>query len=262
MLASLSFELLKLRKRMAVWVLDAILVFFVLFFDYFQFYSAIESLEAGGIDPTGQISDVREFREYLLPGSVTVNVAGLLSFFGGPIALILGALAAGSEYGWGTLKTTLTQRPGRLSILSGKVLAMGVVVAVLSLLALGAGAIGSYVVAGLFEEPVDWPTLGNVLKGLGVIWLILGAWASLGVFLALIFQGTALPIGLGLVYGLVIETSSSASRNRVRSSKPSQESSWRRTEANSPTPWARSRKPSPRPTPLSRSRRRSCSQDT
>ncbi len=205
MVASFSFEILKLRKRPATWVLGVILVLVVLFFDYYQFYSVIKSLEAGGDDPTGQVTNVGQFKEYLLPGSVPVNVAGLLATFGGPIALILGALAAGGEYGWGTLKTTLTQRPGRLSVLLGKLLAVGVVVAVYSLLALGAGAIASYVMAGLFDRPVDWPSAGNLLEGLGVIWLVLAAWASLGAFLATLFRGTALAIGLGLVYGLAVE---------------------------------------------------------
>jgi ABC-type transport system involved in multi-copper enzyme maturation permease subunit len=205
MAASFSFGLLKLRKRPAVWVLGAILVFMVVFFDCFQFYSAIRSLEEGGNDPTGQITNVREFEEYLLPGSVPVNVAGLLSSFGGPVALILGALAAGSEYGWGTLKTALTQRPGRLAVLLGEFLAAGIVLAVYSLLVLGTGALGSYVVAGLLDEPVHWPTAGSILKGIAVILLIQAAWASLGVFLAILFRGTALAIGLGLVYGLAIE---------------------------------------------------------
>ena len=205
MAASFSFELLKLRKRVAVWALGVILVFMVAFFDYFQFYSSIVSLQEGDTGPTGQITNVQQFEEYLLPGNITVNVAGLLSFFGGPIALILGALSAGSEYGWGTLKTALTQRPGRISVLAGKLLAVGAVLFVFSLLALGTGALSSYVVAGLLEEPVNWPAAGNILKGLGIIWLILGAWASVGIFLSILFQGTALAIGLGLVYGLAIE---------------------------------------------------------
>ncbi|CAA9461823.1 MAG: hypothetical protein AVDCRST_MAG14-2574 [uncultured Rubrobacteraceae bacterium] len=205
MAASFSFELLKLRKRVAVWALGVILVFMVAFFDYFQFYSSIVSLQEGDTGPTGQITNVQQFEEYLLPGNITVNVAGLLSFFGGPIALILGALSAGSEYGWGTLKTALTQRPGRINVLAGKLLAVGVVLFVFSLLALGTGAISSYVVAGLLEEPVNWPAAEEILKGLGIIWLILGAWASVGIFLSILFQGTALAIGLGLMYGLAIE---------------------------------------------------------
>jgi len=205
MAASFSFELLKLRKRVAVWALGVILVFMVAFFDYFQLYSSIVSLQEVDTGPTGQIANVQQFKEYLLPGNVTLNVAGLLSFFGGPIALILGALSAGSEYGWGTLKTVLTQRPGRINLLAGKLLAVGAVLFVFSLLALGTGAISSYVVASLLEEPVNWPAAEEILKGLGIIWLILGAWASVGIFLSILFQGTALAIGLGLVYGLAIE---------------------------------------------------------
>lgn len=206
MFASFTFELLKLRKRVAVWVLGGVLVAFVLFFDYYQFYVSVTSVEAGGNDPTGQVTNPQEFREYLLPDSVPVNVTGLLSFFGGPVALILGALAAGGEYGWGTLKTLLTQRPGRLGVLAGKLLAVGVVLALYSLVVLGAGALGSYVVARLWEEPVVWPSFVNVLQGIGVAWLIMAAWTSVGFFLATLFRGTALAIGLGIVYGLAIES--------------------------------------------------------
>ena len=76
MISSFTFELLKLRKRPSTWVLGLFLVLIVLFFDYYQFYSAITSLEAGGSDPTQQVTDVGEFKEYLLPASVTVNVSG------------------------------------------------------------------------------------------------------------------------------------------------------------------------------------------
>jgi ABC-type transport system involved in multi-copper enzyme maturation permease subunit len=205
MTASLRSELLKLRKRPSTWILGAILIFVVVFFDYFQFYSSVASLEEGGNDPTGQITNVEEFKQYLLPGSFTVNVPGLLSQFGGPVALILGALAAGSEYGWGTVKTALTQGLGRLKVLSSKLLAVGIVLAVFTVLVLGTGAIASYVVAGLLEESVEWPAVGNILQAFGVTWLIFGAWASLGIFLAMLFRSTALAIGLGLVWGLVVE---------------------------------------------------------
>lgn len=205
MAASLRTELFKLRKRPATWVLGAILIFVVIFFDYFQFYSSVASLEEGGTDPTGQITNVQEFREYLLPQSFTVNVPGLLSQFGGPVALILGALAAGSEYGWGTFKTALTQGLGRLKVFSSKLLAVGIVLAVFSLLVLGAGAVASYVVAGLLEASIMWPSVGKILQAFGVTWLIFGAWASVGIFLAMLFRSTALAIGLGLVWGLVVE---------------------------------------------------------
>ena len=37
-------------------------------------------------------------------------------FFGGVLALMLGVLTLGSEYGWGTLRTLFTQGPGRLRV--------------------------------------------------------------------------------------------------------------------------------------------------
>lgn len=144
MAASLSFELLKLCKRPATWVLAAILVLLIVFFDYFQFYSIVTAVEEGGDDPSGLVAgNVEEFRDYLLPQSVPINVPGLLSQFGGSLALILGALAAGSEYGWGTLKTALTQGLGRTSILLSKLLAVGIVLFAFALLALTTGALSS-----------------------------------------------------------------------------------------------------------------------
>ena len=40
---------------------------------------------------------------------------------------MLGVFALGSEYGWGTLKTLFTQRPGRLRVFAAKLAALGIV---------------------------------------------------------------------------------------------------------------------------------------
>lgn len=68
------------------------------------------------------------------------------------------------------------------------------------------GALSSYVVADLETESVEWPSAQEFLKGFGAGWLILGTFAALGVFLATLLRGTALAIGLGLVYLLVLES--------------------------------------------------------
>jgi hypothetical protein len=52
----------------------------------------------GGGDPGQILADV-------LPGRLVPNTLGGFPMFAGAIALIVGALVAGSEYGWGTLKT-------------------------------------------------------------------------------------------------------------------------------------------------------------
>ena len=125
---------------------------------------------------------------------------------GAPIALILGALAVGSEYGWATFKTVLTQRPGRTALFFGKLLALGVILALLVALTFAAGAASSLVVAALAGGPVKGPPPGELLRALGAGFLILAVWASLGALLSTLLRSTALSIGLGLVYSLALET--------------------------------------------------------
>jgi ABC-type transport system involved in multi-copper enzyme maturation permease subunit len=45
-----------------------------------------------------------------------------------------------------------------------------------------------------------------MLKGVGAGWLILATFAAMGMALATLFRGTALAIGIGLVYVLVLES--------------------------------------------------------
>ncbi len=111
----------------------------------------------------------------------------------------------GSEYGWGTLKTVLSQRPGRLTAFFAKMLALGAVLVLFVLLAFVVGAICSLIVRRIQGATVDWPSLVEVLEGLGAGAVILAVWASLGVFLATLFRSTAPAIGLGLFYALALE---------------------------------------------------------
>jgi ABC-2 type transport system permease protein len=153
----------------------------------------------------------REFQgqqfEFLHPENLVSNLTPGFPNLGAPIALILGALAVGSEYGWTTFKTVLTQRPGRLGLYFGKLLALGIVLALLVVLIFAAGAASGYVVGGLEDAPVGWPAAGELARALGAGGLILAIWAALGVLLATLLRSTALSIGIGLVYYFVLETS-------------------------------------------------------
>ncbi|HLI50697.1 MAG TPA: hypothetical protein VKU87_02805, partial [Thermomicrobiaceae bacterium] len=51
----------------------------------------------------------------------------------------------------------------------------------------------------------NWPAALDILKAVGIGWFILTAWGALGVLLAILFRGTGLAIGLGLIYILVIQ---------------------------------------------------------
>ncbi len=216
--ASFSAELLKLRKRPSTWILAAVFVAVVLLFGYGLTYSFAANPPPPPEDlppeMQGQEEQIRAEQEAfaeeqlnaLLPENVLSNVFGSGVFgIGGAIALIFGALTAGSEYGWGTLKSVLSQRPGRLGVLLGKLAALGLFLLLFVLLALSAAALGSFVVARLEAAAVDWPSFGELFRGFGAGALILLVWGSLGFALAVLFRGTALAIGLGLAYALAVE---------------------------------------------------------
>jgi ABC-type transport system involved in multi-copper enzyme maturation permease subunit len=203
MLASFRAELLKQRKRPAVWVLLLVFAAAVALFGYLFNYLFVVNA-SGEFAPPPEVLD--EYRRYVLPEGILVNaLSSGFTGFGGALALILGALAVGGEYGWETFKTSLTQRPGRLGVFVGKLLALAVVLLVFTLVVLAVAALSGYAVATLEDAPVSWPSLGEVLRGVGAGWLILGVFCALGVFLTTLIRGTAFAIGLGLIYLLVLE---------------------------------------------------------
>ena len=218
MTASFAAEMLKLRKRPATWVLGATFFVAVLVAGYalvygflVALYNADESVAGGAAGNAGARSGVspapdrEEMMGGLLPESLPSSLVSGSSGLGGPLALILGALSVGSEYGWGTMKTVLTQRPGRSRVLWGKLSALSVMLVAFVLAALAAGLVGSYGIALLEGLRFGLPPLGELVRATGALWLILVAWAVLGAFLAVLFKGSSLAVGLGLVYILVVE---------------------------------------------------------
>ena len=194
-MTSVTAELLVVRKRSSTWILLGIWSALAVLFAYVIPY--VEYLNGSGPGPRslGQ----------LLPAQLAGNLVEGFPFFGGVIALMLGVLGLGSEYGWGTLKTLFIQHEGRLRVFAAKLLALGAVLVpfVLSVFALGAAA--SYVIALREGSAVDWPSAWLVVRAMGAGWLILAVWASFGLLLAAVSRGTSLAIGVGILYALVIE---------------------------------------------------------
>ncbi|MDX6250679.1 MAG: type transport system permease protein [Kribbellaceae bacterium] len=202
MIGSYRAELLKLRKRSAVWVLFAAGLVLSLIFGYLLPYlgyvTGDDNQQTDGIPRAEVLRGV-------LPERVMDNTIGGFPVFAGALALVLGAIVVGGEYTWGTLKTILTQRPGRGALLGGQLLGLLTAIAVWVLGIFVACALCSVGIAAAEGTPMNWPGPLELLQGLAGGWLVLTMWCLAGAVLAVAFRNVALPIGFGVVWILGIE---------------------------------------------------------
>jgi ABC-2 type transport system permease protein len=190
-----SAELFQLRHRVSTWVLLLVWAAMGLFFGYIFLY-LVETPDSG--------SRHEELAE-LLPDQFVAGVTSGFPFYGGAIALMLGVLSVGSEFGWGTFKTLFTQRPGRGAVFGAKIAALAIVLLPFVLVVFVVGAAASAFIA--WREGLDssWPGIQSIVEAIAAGWLILAAWAVVGVTLAVVTRGTSLAIGIGIMWALVVE---------------------------------------------------------
>lgn len=207
MTGSFLAEILKLRKRPATWVLLGVTLALELLFGYLLPYSSWvtsdQNFQTQGLDPQAVLTGT-------LPAELVPTSLGGFPVFAGALALILGALAAGSEYGWGTMQTALTQRPTRLAVYGGKLAALAAATLAVVLAVFAVNAVTAGLIATLESRPLDYPSLATLAEGIGSGWLIMGMWCGLGAVLGFAFRGVALPVGLGVVWVLGVENLVSA----------------------------------------------------
>lgn len=191
-------EIVKQSSRPANWLLLGVGILLMLIFDYIIPYAGYSGAASGA--PTADRGLAS-----MLPAQFVGGVLGGLPVFVGALALIFGALVAGSEYHFETWKTVLVQRPSRWIVYAAKIttIAIGTLLGVLALLALAACA--SVLVATVENQPIAWPSALDILAGIGGGWLIAMLWSAFGVLLAVAFRSLALSIGLGLVWLLVVQ---------------------------------------------------------
>jgi ABC-2 type transport system permease protein len=205
-MSSVAAELLILRKRASTWILLGVWVVLGLLFAYLLPYLTYAG-GAGGAQ--------RSTLELMLPHRLADNLLGGFPFFGGVLALMLGVLAIGSDYGWDTLKTLFIQRPGRIHVLGAKLAMLAAALAVFVVASFLSGAVATYLIAGAENAAVHWPSAVELVGGVAAGWFILATWAAFGVLLAVASRGTALAIGLGIMYALIIEGLLSALASQV-----------------------------------------------
>jgi ABC-type transport system involved in multi-copper enzyme maturation permease subunit len=191
----LQAELFLMRKRTATWTVLGIWLVVTLLFGYVLPYSSYR---------TGSL-DFAESLDSMLPGALAQTIGEGMPFYGGALALILGVLTLGSEYGWNTWKTLLTQRPGRLPVFFAKLAALGIAMVGFVAGAFMVGAVASSTIAYVEGVAITFPPLATLLEAMASGWLTLAVWATGGVALAMLTRGTSLAIGIGILWGLALE---------------------------------------------------------
>ncbi|ASW56771.1 ABC transporter permease [Plantactinospora sp. KBS50] len=203
MIASFRAELFKMRHRSALWLIVAVWMVLTLVFGYLFPYLSYNGTSGG---PGGVPADADAALARALPAGVISAAVQGFPLFAGALALILGVLVTGSEYGWQTLKAVLTQGPRRLSVLAGSFLALQLVIGLIVVATFLTASGGAAVVAAVTSKPAQWPGLVDFVQGFVGGWLIVGMWATLGMVLGILVRGTALAVGVGLVWALAVET--------------------------------------------------------
>ena len=201
-LAAARAEWFKLVRRPAVWVTIGLLLALTVGIGY-----VITYLVAGHppADAARTGAEVASLHSDLHPQSLvkkSLSNAGTLDAI---FALILGVLTQGSEYAWGTVKTAQTQLPGRLAIAVGQVGSMTLLVLIMVLGTFATDALASYLIAVADGASTTFPAAGEMARGIGAQWLIFEFAAIFGFGLATMFRQSAMAMGLGLGYLLVIE---------------------------------------------------------
>jgi ABC-2 type transport system permease protein len=191
-LAAFRAEWFKLARRPAIWVTIGLLLLLAVGIGYVVTY--LVATHPPSVR-SGENVNFASLRAGLYPASFVKKCLSNASTLDAIFALIIGVLAQGSEFAWGTIKTAQTQ-----------LLAISVLMAitVAGIFALDAGA--SYVLALLDGASTSLPSAEDIAKGAGAMWLIFEFTAIFGFALATAFKQSAMAMGLGLGYLLVIET--------------------------------------------------------
>ncbi|MCC6832579.1 MAG: ABC transporter permease [Thermoleophilia bacterium] len=201
--ASARAELYRLRRWGAVRVIVGAWLLLTLLFGYVFNYVSYVTGESGFANE-GATSTAALLVDLLPRQAPSVMVQGM-PMFGGALMMVLGALAAGNGYGWGTWKTIIAQGPRRGAVAAGSLLALGTVVVAVVLLTAALTLVVSTAIAGLEGASMALPEAGRMAAALGLGTGVMGMWAGAGFLLGIVSRNPALSAGLGLVWALVVE---------------------------------------------------------
>lgn len=185
MIASLSFEWLKLSKRMMPRIILGMLV----------------GITVVGF--WGQATRVDAQPNLFLPRGWLTTLS-FCAFFAPFFWPVLGGSWAGNEYGWGTIRTILTRRPYRIQQVLSALAVLALSLGVALLILLGVGTLAGIAVSlatghDVFYRSV-WDTsfFGLVAKGFLTAWFVSTFYLLVAYAGSVVFRSAAVGIGLGI----------------------------------------------------------------
>jgi len=196
MIATMKAEWRKSRFRPAFLVSAGIIAAITVLIYMLDWYLAVHPNTAG--DRAVNILT-------LYPDQFVNQVMGAAFPVGAAMAIVVGALFAGSEFAWSTLKTMFTQRPGRLTVWAGRLVVFAVWMLIITLVLFAVGAANSVVVASFQGQAITWPAAVDLAKGIGAIWLIFFVNGAIGMAIGTLLRQSAAALGIGLIYVLAVE---------------------------------------------------------
>lgn len=206
--AAFRAELLVLRKWPAVWVLVALVPLYTVLEGCVLGYLFYLAQGKPGADPAGGTPE--QLLPGLLPAQFHLQAIGSYAFFGTAVPLVLGALVAGGDWGRGTVKTALSQGPGRLATFVGQTAAVTVTLAVSAALNFAAAAACSALVSVRRHgtiSPADspWPPVSTLAAALGVAVLVCAVFGAAGLALGTVLRSAGAAIAVALVWTVAVQ---------------------------------------------------------
>ena len=190
--------------------------------------SFLADMERFRVESCAETNPRDEFRSaFVMPDAITGAVEGAI-FIGPILIMILASSSMGSEYGLGTLRTTLTRGTGRWQLVMSRIILLVLVAAagllVVAIAAAVASAVASVVPPGEDGGIADAGRWSDAVVMLGKAVYALAPYIALGVFLAVLTQstGAALAASLGyyVVELIVVPIIGNYERGRVGSGRP------------------------------------------
>ena len=201
-LAAIRAEWFKVVRRPSMWITIGLLLAVSIGLEYVLVYVVATHPPRGAARFGNGLTFARQA---LYPDSLIKKTLANMSGLYGIFALIIGVLVQGSEYSWGTVKTSHLQLPGRITIMSGSLVALAGLGLLMAAGLFAVDAAAAYGAAVLDKVTVSWPDTADLIKGVAAAWLILYLFEVLGLVLSTVLKSSAVAIGLGLAYVLVVE---------------------------------------------------------